>query len=250
MPYSRKNPSARYLELCAMYHNMHNEGYNRNHNGNEHFIKPEEAFPGHELPKFVVPIKKLIDGHNAKTILDYGAGKGLQYNKIRIQGENNHEFDSIQSFWDVDKITCYDPAVETHNILPEEPSDGVVSTDVLEHCPHEDLPWIIREIFAHANKFVFANIACYPALARLPNGENAHISTFPPQWWNGLFYAIASEFESQEKMVDYVICCIIPTTNANGTRELQKVWLAHPRHNIFINDTQKSSETNKNKENS
>jgi hypothetical protein len=58
--------------------------------------------------------------------------------------------------------------------LPEGRFDGVVCTDVLEHCPEEDLPWIVGELFGYARLFVFANVACYPAAKKLPNGENAH----------------------------------------------------------------------------
>lgn len=38
------------------------------------------------------------------------------------------------------------------------------------------------------------NVACYPAAATLPNGENAHITVRPPVWWKGMLDSIAPEF--------------------------------------------------------
>jgi hypothetical protein len=54
---------------------------------------------------------------------------------------------------------------------------------VLEHCPEEDIGWILDELFAFARKFVFANIACFPARKLLPSGGNAHCTVKPAKWW-------------------------------------------------------------------
>ena len=59
--------------------------------------------------------------------------------------------------------------------------------DVLEHCPEQDLRWIVAEIFGFANRFVFANVASYEAMTTLPNGENAHCTVRPSEWWNAVF---------------------------------------------------------------
>ena len=44
-------------------------------------------------------------------------------------------------------ITCYDPGYEPHSRLPQGKFDGVLCTDVLEHCPQDDLEWIVGELF-------------------------------------------------------------------------------------------------------
>lgn len=54
---------------------------------------------------------------------------------------------------------------------------------MLEHCPEEDIPWILDELFSLANKFVYANVACFPARKRLPSGGNAHCTVKPVSWW-------------------------------------------------------------------
>ena len=106
-------------------------------------------------------------------------------------------FDSLQDYWGVEQITCYDPAHAPFQILPEGPFDGVICTDVLEHCPEEDLPWILDELFSLAGKFVYANVACYPANKNLPDGENAHCTLRPPAWWEILISAIAGTYPDQ-----------------------------------------------------
>ena len=51
------------------------------------------------------------------------------------------------------------PASSNSRHSPTGQFDGVISTDVLEHCPEPDLPWILDEMFGAARKFIFANIA-------------------------------------------------------------------------------------------
>lgn len=176
--YTRENPSARYRELLQQYQQLHTDGEKTLG------LAPEDTFPGQSLPAQAPMIKRLIDATNAKSILDYGSGKGKQYHPraIRIEGDLT-QYASIQEYWGVEEITCYDPCYAPFNQLPETQFDGVVSTDVLEHCPEEDVEWIIDGLFAFSKKFVFGNIACYPAKKHLPNGENAHCTIKPGQWW-------------------------------------------------------------------
>src|SRR5690606_11800435 len=94
--------------------------------------------------------------------------------------------DSVLDYWDIAAVHCYDPCYAPYSKLPEGRFDGVVCTDVLEHCPEQDLPWIIGEIFGYADRFVYANVACYPARKHLPNGENAHCTIKPAAWWRTL----------------------------------------------------------------
>ena len=68
--------------------------------------------------------------------------------------------------------------------LPGNEFDGVISTDVLEHIPEREIDDVMKEIFEMAQKFVYLNIAMYPAITLLPNGENAHCTLKPKEWWN------------------------------------------------------------------
>lgn len=183
--YSRANPSARYRELVQLYARMHVEGETRLG------IPPEKTFPGQSLFAHVERIKRLIEVTNARTILDYGAGKGLQYRPQKLVVGGRHVADGVAEYWDVDEVHCYDPGYAPHSARPDGVFDGVVCTDVLEHCPEEDVPWILGDIFGYAKSFVYLNVACYPARKTLPNGENAHVTVRPPEWWREKVQAAA-----------------------------------------------------------
>jgi hypothetical protein len=188
MPFSRANPSPRYREMTALYCRMHAEGETRLG------IAPEQTFPGSSLLPHVQRIKRLIKATGATTVLDYGAGKGMQYRPQKIMVDGQHVADGVAEYWDVDEVRCYDPGYPAHRELPQEKFDGVISTDVLEHCPEEDLAWILDEILGFATRFVFLNVACFPARKSLPNGENAHITVRPPQWWRETLAARADGY--------------------------------------------------------
>ena len=143
-------------------------------------------------------IKELIDDTGARTILDYGCGKGMQYDPHHLQVPGAGVWDGVIDYWDIDEVCCYDPCYERYSKLPQGELDGVISTDVLEHCVVEDIAWIVAEMFSYANQFVFANIACYPAIATLPNGENAHCTVRPATWWQPIFAATAAQYPGVE----------------------------------------------------
>jgi hypothetical protein len=177
MEYSRAQPSPRYLALAEQYRRMHSEG--------EVFlgIPAVDTFPGLSLPAQAGRIKKLIANTGAGNILDYGCGKGRQYDLRNVNLGAEGVWESIQDYWDVDFVQCYDPSYPPFEKLPDRTFHGVICTDVLEHCPEQDIPWILAEIFGFAERFVFANVACYPARKRLPSGENAHCTIRPLEWW-------------------------------------------------------------------
>jgi hypothetical protein len=43
-----------------------------------------------------------------------------------------------------------------------------------------------------AKLFVFATVAMYPAGKTLPNGENAHCTIKPPDWWRALIDCVTA----------------------------------------------------------
>lgn len=181
MMFSRQNPSPRYLELTRLYRRLHEEGEPRLG------LAPEATYPGASLFTHIKHVKDHIEQTGARTILDYGCGKGHQYRAAKLVIKDVGTWQGVSDYWGVDEINCYDPSVERFSRLPQGAFDGVISTDVLEHCPEQDLPWIVAEMFGYATRFVFANVACYPARTTLPNGENAHCTVRPLDWWSALF---------------------------------------------------------------
>jgi hypothetical protein len=186
MKYTRQAPSPRYRRLIEQYKLMHLHG--ETHLG----IPPDQTFPGQSLPKEAPHIKRLIKRTKSQNILDYGSGKGQQYWPRRIvDAEEGIDYPDIKSYWGATEIRCYDPAYSPFSELPAGNYDGVICTDVLEHCPEEDIPWILDELFRFARKFVYANVACFPARKRLPSGGNAHCTIRPVRWWDERLQQVA-----------------------------------------------------------
>jgi len=183
--FSRSSPSPRYRELLAQYTRMHTHG--------EQFsnIPAQQTFAGQSLPRHAGVIESLVAAHGANSILDYGSGKGEQYKPMQVNAGEGKKFPSIPAFWGVDLVTCYDPGYAPFSQLPQGKFDGVISTDVLEHCPEDDVLWIVEEMFSFARKFVYANVACYPAQKRLSTGENAHCTVRPMEWWSDVLKSVA-----------------------------------------------------------
>lgn len=132
----------------------------------------------------------------SRTPLDYGSGKGKQYLPSEFRAEDGTTHPDLQSYWGVESVKCYDPGYEKLSTLPQGTFDGVISTDVIEHCPEEDLDRILEEFLSYARNFVFANIACYPANKALPNGENEHCTVRPVAWWQKKITEVASRHPS------------------------------------------------------
>ncbi len=102
--------------------------------------------------------------------------------------------DSLHVYWNVSDITCYDPGISDDETPLDRKYDGVVATNILDHLPEEDLPWVVDRLFEKADKFIYANMSEYPANAWLPNGENARITRKPADWWVQLFSKAAHKY--------------------------------------------------------
>jgi hypothetical protein len=181
--FTEDNPSRRYEKLVEMYRTMHVEG--SPHTGKT----PDWTFTGKSLVEHVGRIAGMIDETGSKTLLDYGCGKGLFYQPF--PGEDPESRFKSMKDWKGVKVTCYDPGYEPFAGPIEPKYDGVICTDVLEHIPEEDIPWVLDKLFRHANCLVYAVAACYPAKKRLPNGQNAHCTVQPPAWWREQMEAAA-----------------------------------------------------------
>jgi hypothetical protein len=163
--------------------------YKQMHSGGESSkgLAAEETFPGMSLRPHVEIIGDLIRGYSAKSLLDYGSGKGEGYELAEAHTPDGRTIKGLKNIWSLDQVRLYDPGYEPYAELPTGRFDAVISTDVLEHIPEEDLDWVLDEIFGYARRFVYLCAACYPAGKLLPNGDNAHITLHSPGWWTDLF---------------------------------------------------------------
>ena len=166
--FNRDNPSKKYTSLLEEYKAMHNLS--------------ERMFNGRSLLKFVDIIQAYLEKNECDSVLDYGSGKGALYTEEfhTITKEINKP---LPEYWGLDLCALYDPAYEQHASLPDTKFDAVICTDVLEHIPEDDLGWVLREMYSKAEKMVFLNVACFPALKKLKDGSNAHVSIFSTEDW-------------------------------------------------------------------
>lgn len=169
-------------ELVALYEQMAEQGYERTDRS-----RVEVAFSDFELRPYRETLRPCFREHSVSTVLDYGCG-GSDWT---TKGFDEQTQLSAVEYFEVDRAYRYEPA---RNIDERQPVDCVVSFDVLEHVFVADVPNVIRDMFSYSRKLLILNVACYPAAAKLPNGENAHVTVRPPLWWKGMLDSIAPEF--------------------------------------------------------
>jgi len=117
----------------------------------------------------IEPLSKVID-KESKSILDYGCGRA-------------GTAEGIGKLMGITDIVKYDPAIPEYADYPDRDVDTVICTDVLEHVPEEELDNLFAQVWGYADKEVIFVIALQLAGEILPNGENAHCTVKPKEWW-------------------------------------------------------------------
>lgn len=115
--------------------------------------------------KWKAKVKDLLEAYDARSVLDYGCGKGLLGRSVKGVDWRN-----------------YDPAVPAFSALPSS-ADLVVCTDVLEHVEPDCLDAVLDHLLALGEKAAFLVVATRPAQKSLPDGRNAHLIVQPMEWW-------------------------------------------------------------------
>ena len=178
-------------DLIKMYETMATEGYDRTDQ-----TRVDNAFSDFELRPFRAQIRSLFEQHAISSILDYGCG-GSDWSVAGFDDASNQ---SAVEYFNLRNAYRYEPA---RDIDERQVVDCVVSFDVLEHIFIADVPSVLRDMFSCASKLLVLNIACYPAAAMLPNGENAHVTVRHPFWWRGMVDSISVEYPATTV---YLIC--------------------------------------------
>ena len=138
-----------------------------------------------------------------KELLDYGCGKGKLKDHLTV----NHKM----------KIQMYDPGIEEFSGLPE-PSEFVVSIDVLEHIEEDSLEDVLDHLEQVTKDVIFVTIHMHPAAKVLSDGRNAHLIQRPMIWWLNKF---ADRFDLQSgQLVNpstfYIVATTIPKDDLLG----------------------------------
>jgi len=189
--FNAENPSPDFIKLIEIYKKVHLKGSSKRDNKKK---LPEDTYNGRATFFFADFIQTVINKNNCKTMLDYGSGKGdFYFNERKF---SNKIYPPLKDFWNI-QPTLYDPGIDKLCKPVNQKFDIIISIDVLEHIPLQDLNWVINEILSFSRNIVFINVACYPADIILEDGRNAHISLFPPMWWYGFITALSGKYNSK-----------------------------------------------------
>ena len=123
-------PSQDYYDLIDSYKKLHEQ---------------EGKFKGISLIPLVPTLIKIVKDNDCKTLLDYGCGKAIPYDKERCREVDLRN--PIQELCSLESFDLYDPAYEKYAILPDKKYDVVVCTDVLEHVAEQDIDYVLTKIF-------------------------------------------------------------------------------------------------------
>lgn len=155
--YSRSSPSPDYLQYLANCQNVHSR---------------RKVFDGRRMRRSYSTLLQLVREHGAATLLDYGSGKGQQWQERDVavpyfQADGSMGTRTVANLREelaLTELCCYDPAWPEFATLPAgRRFDGVLLHDVLEYIPPDDLPWVVRELGDFAAKFLLLNLSCLPS---------------------------------------------------------------------------------------
>jgi len=148
-----------------------------------------KTFSGKFLRPHAPYIKALLAKHSAENILDYGAGKGLQYQWVNhgtIDRPGCPVFSAgqtIEDYWGA-PVTKYDPAWPPFAEEPQGQFDVVVCTHTLGAIPTLDLQWVIPRIYSLARKAVYIAEKIGPTKKRVYSKPE-----FMPHGWTSVQWA-------------------------------------------------------------
>ena len=199
-------PSQEYHDLIDSYKVLHQE---------------EGKFKGISLVPLVPTLMSLVKENNCKTLLDYGCGKAIPYDKDRCKEVDLRH--PIQKLCNLKSFDLYDPAYEKYSKLSKKKYDIVICTDVLEHIAEQDINYVLTEILSRSKKIVFLNISCQPALKHFKEGKfkgkNVHISVFDPSWWG---HKIGNIWNKFNHLKVYTLCETKEGTHATCIKKEKK----------------------------
>lgn len=211
--------SKKFEELIAIYKDI---AVNGCFYENGQFCPPENVFGKSGQIKFKDLLKSFFVKNKIRSLLDYGGGQGTW--DIEVQ-----KGVTLKSYLQLKDILIFEPA---RNLDKKQLLDCVVSFDVLEHVFISDIPWVIFDIFSHAKKAVFINVASYKASKKVTKKDNAHITIRPHHWWKGTVDTIAHLFPKihyqlvvttePKKMFLYETTSVSEQLDVNGYTSLNK----------------------------
>jgi hypothetical protein len=154
-----------------------------------HFHATRKTFSGLGAHQYADLLKDIVARHACTTMLDYGCGKGRQYTEPMSAEYGFMEPTYFLPFIGITSVFKYDPGVPEFSAEPISgwKFDLVMCTDVLEHIPAQDIPWVLDRLFSSASKVVFAAVDTRPAKKTFDDGTNTHVCLQSEDWWADQF---------------------------------------------------------------
>ena len=126
------------------------------------FQKENSTWGGDDCKNYHNQIRALMDKYNAKTVLDYGCGKGRQYvTEVEYGLPNGYRTVpmTFKTRINAESVYPFDPCVEQFEIEPVgQTFDAVICTQVLGSIPDADIGWVRDKLMNYATKFVFIGL--------------------------------------------------------------------------------------------
>jgi hypothetical protein len=153
------------------------------------FHKTNKTWSGKATFLYADLIKQLIQKHNARTLLNYGCGKGQHYNPeshIKIQDQ------TFDRWLGIDSVFLYDPCVENLDILPPAGSkfDAVIAIQCLTAVPDKDFDLVVNYLMSVTSKFCFvgnSKLTNAVKSKKLVADQNYFQETRNLDWWQEKF---------------------------------------------------------------
>jgi len=132
-------------------------------------------------------IRFLMDQYTARTVLDYGCGKGQQYIDVVSYGLPHSVMSEPMTFQtriNAESVYKYDPCVPEFDQEPVgQKFDAVICTQVLGGIPDADISWIKDKFMNYATKFVFIGIHSAIPKSKKRIYDNTHVNMYRTVDW-------------------------------------------------------------------
>jgi len=156
------------------------------------FHKENKTYSGGGTLRYAEDIQKLALAHNPSSLLDYGCGKGLQYEpgSIISFGKDLVTFDK---FIGVSSVYKFDPGIPQFEEPPPAGSkfDAVIAIQSLTAIPDADMPLIVNQLMSMTTKFCFigTNLKSGKSKKGISSKHDPDFigNRLDPDWWHEQF---------------------------------------------------------------
>lgn len=148
-----------------------------------------KTYSGKFLRPHAPAILQLIEEHGCSSVLDYGCGKGAQYEWVSHGGPDQSipEGMTLERFWGV-TVRKYDPAWPPFSAEPVGTFDLVLCTHTLGSIPLQDLPVIVDRLYALTRKVLYVAEKLGPVQKQVRPNPEEHPNGWSREDWARLLH--------------------------------------------------------------